>query len=274
MSLLQALILGITQGLTEFIPVSSSAHLVLLPWVLGWRFDPQAAFLFDVLVQLGTLLAVVIYFWADLIDLASAALRGMMARHPFSDPKARLAWLLLLASLPAAALGLALKNLVEQAFSSPMAASAFLVVTAGMLWGGERLGKRLRPMEDLSTWDALWIGLAQALALFPGISRSGSTIAAGLTRGLKRDDAARFAFLMSIPIMIGAGLVALRDLIGAPALGTMTLPLLVGFISAALAGFLAIHWLLGYLRRRPLTAFAIYCAVIGVSGVVAGLIRG
>jgi undecaprenyl-diphosphatase len=273
-SLLQALILGITQGLTEFIPVSSSAHLVLVPWVLGWQFDPQAAFLFDVLVQLGTLLAVVIYFWPDLIDLASAALRGLAARRPFYDPEARLAWLLVLASLPAAGLGLALKNLVERAFSSPAAASAFLIVTAAMLWGGEQLGKRLRELESLNIEDALWIGLAQALALFPGISRSGSTIAAGLTRGLKRDDAARFAFLMSIPIMLGAGLVALRDLVRVPSLAVLTLPLLVGFFVAAVSGFLAIRWLLGYLRRRPLTVFAVYCAVIGICGVVAGMWRG
>ncbi|HEX9674458.1 MAG TPA: undecaprenyl-diphosphate phosphatase, partial [Anaerolineales bacterium] len=260
MTLIQALILGFVQGLTEFIPVSSSAHLVLVPWLLGWTFEPQAAFAFDVLVQLGTLLAVIVVFWRDGVSLLSAAIGALRTRR---WAEGRLAWLLILATLPAAAAGILLEDLVEQAFASPAASAAFLLVTATLLGLSEvlrrRLGERVPPgpeastrdaLEELKPADSLFIGLAQALALFPGISRSGSTIAAGLARGLTRPQAARFSFLMSVPIMLGAGLVAASDLASLPNAQELLPSLAAGFLSAALVGFLAIRWLLRFLARR------------------------
>jgi undecaprenyl-diphosphatase len=274
MSLLQACLLGIVQGITEFLPVSSSAHLVLMPWALGWRIDPQAVFIFDILVQEGTLVAVVLYFWRDLVSLFRRAVVGLVRRQPFEDPQARLAWLLVVASLPAALLGILLKDIVETAFHSPMVVSGFLLGTAAILLVSERLGTRHREMMSLSVRDAAWIGAAQAMALFPGISRSGATIAAGLVRGLRRPDAARFSFLLSVPVMLGAGLVALTDLARAPDALARTPALLAGFAAAAVSGFLAIRWLLSFLARRPLTVFAVYCGVVGFVGLTLGILRG
>jgi undecaprenyl-diphosphatase len=292
-TLIQALVLGIVQGLTEFIPVSSSAHLVLVPWLLGWTFEPQAAFAFNVLVQLGTLVAVIVCFWRDGLSILSAAIGALRTRR---WAEGRLAWLLILATLPAAAAGILLKDLVEQAFASPAASAAFLLVTATLLGLSEVLHRRLgeRPpatlaaalatpeggengardaLEELRVADSLIIGLAQALALLPGISRSGSTIAAGLTRGLTRPQAARFSFLMSVPIMLGAGLVAASDLASLPNARELLPSLAAGFLSAALVGFLAIRWLLRFLARRSLWVFAAYCALAGLAGLTLNMTR-
>ncbi len=274
MTVFQALILGIVQGATEFLPVSSSGHLVLVPWLLGWQLDPQAAFVFDVLVQWGTLLAVIAYFWRELVDLVRAAVLGLIHGHPFESPSARLAWLLVLASLPAAVLGLAFKDIVEATFGQPAMVFGFLLVTSAVLAVSEWLGHRSRSMDSLRWTDALWIGFAQVLALFPGVSRSGSTIAGGMTRNLRRPDAARFAFLMSVPIMIGAGLVALRDLMGLPDVGAQLGNLAIGFLAAAVVGYLAIRWLLRYLSHRPLTVFIVYTALVGLVGLALSIWRG
>lgn len=274
MTVFQALVLGIVQGATEFLPISSSGHLVLVPWLLGWQFDPNASFVFDVLVQWGTLLAVIAYFFKDLVALARAALVGLARRQPFADPEARLAWLIVLASVPAAVLGLALKDIVEAAFGQPRMVFIFLLVTSGLLALGEWIGKRRRTTADMRWTDSLWIGFAQALALFPGVSRSGSTIAGGMTRDLARADSARFAFLMSVPIMIGAGLVALRDLAKAPNVSAQLTSVAIGFVAAAIVGYISIRWLLNYLKTRPLTLFIAYTAAVGVLGLALTLIRG
>ncbi len=271
MSLLQAAVLGIVQGLTEFLPISSSAHLVLVPWALGWRFDPEPAFVFNVLVQLGTLVAVIVYFRADLLSLVRAGIRGLLSGRPLADPESRLAWLIALATIPAALAGVLIKPLVEQAFERPAVVSAALPVTAAFLWIGERVGRRSRRLEGLTALDALWVGVAQALALFPGISRSGSTIAAGLGRNLTRTDAARLSFLMSVPVMIGAGAIASLDLVASPTAFAQLPPLIVGFCVAAVVGYLSIRWLLGYLSRHPLTVFAGYCLVVGLVGLLLSL---
>lgn len=274
MTWFQALILGIVQGLTEFLPVSSSAHLVLVPWALGWRFDADTAFVFNVLVQLGTLVAVIAYFWDDLMHIVRGTLRAAILRKLTDDPYVRLAWLIVLATLPAVVAGVFLKPLVEQAFASPQAVSGFLLVTAGLLFVAERLGKRLKPLEATTSMDAVWIGLAQALALFPGVSRSGSTIAAGLVRGMQRPAAARFSFLMSIPVMIGAGLLAALDLAALPA-GALRVPtLLIGFAAAAVVGYLSIRWMLGFIARHSLGIFSAYCALVGLLGILAAWLRG
>ncbi|MGA9531358.1 MAG: undecaprenyl-diphosphatase UppP [Anaerolineales bacterium] len=274
MTILQAIVLGVVQGATEFLPISSSGHLVLIPWLFGWQLDPTRTFVFDVLVQWGTLLAVIAYFRRELIELTRAALIGLAKRRPFAEPQARLAWLLVLASLPAAALGLAAKSAVEAAFTNPPIVSLFLLATAALLTISERVGQRTRSMESLRWTDALVIGLAQSLALLPGISRSGSTIAGGLVRDMQRPEAARFSFLMSIPIMIGAGLVALLDLTAASNTASQLPALAIGFLSAAVVGYLSIRWLIGYLQNRPLTPFIVYCAALGLLGLLVSVFRG
>jgi len=274
LTLFQALVLGIVQGLTEYLPVSSSAHLVLVPWALGWEFEPGAAFAFDVLVQLGTLVAVIAYFWKDLIHMLRAVLQALIHREAWQDPYVRLAGWIVLGTLPAVIAGVALKDIVEAAFGSPMATSIFLLLTAALLMAAERIGKRLRPIESATWKDAVWIGLAQALALFPGLSRSGATISAGLLRGIDRLGAARFSFLLSIPVMIGAGALAIGDLAALPAAGDYVPAVLVGFVSAAIVGYASIRWMLGFVTRHSLAAFSAYCAIVGLLGVAIGLARG
>jgi undecaprenyl-diphosphatase len=273
MTIIQSIILGIVQGLTEFLPISSSGHLVIIPYLFGWEFNAREAFVFDVLVQVATLVAVFAYFWSDVTGILQATARGLLNRQPLADPQARLGWLLVLASLPAGLIGLALKSSVERAFDSPAAVGVFLLITAGLLLLAERVGRRERSLDILTWKDALWIGFAQALAIFPGISRSGATIAGGMTRDLQRPAAARFSFLMSIPVMLAAGLVAILELLieypNYPSLLPVFLP---GFLAAAVTGYLSIRWLLAYLARRPLYVFSIYCAAIGTIVLILSLI--
>lgn len=260
MSLLQAIILGIIQGLTEFLPVSSSAHLVLAPFFFGWDIPPDQVFAFDVLVQMGTLVAVLAYFRKDLVVIVAAFFKGLVQRRPFGDPQSRMGWYLILATIPAGLLGLLIKDLVESVFHSPLATALFLFVTASLLLVSERLGHKQRQLDSLTWKDALWIGCAQAISIFPGVSRSGSTIAGGLSRNFDRPAAARFSFLMSIPIMLAAGLLTGLDLVEIPNLFSFLPALAAGFLAAVVAGYLSIKWLLAYLAHNSLRAFAIYCA--------------
>ncbi len=274
MSLFQALVLGIVQGLTEYLPVSSSAHLVLVPWALGWEFEPGAAYAFDVLVQMGTLVAVIAFFWGDLVHMLRAILQALVHREAIHDPYVRLAGLMVLGTIPAVIAGVVLKDIVEAAFGSPLATSGSLLVTAALLLAAERIGKRLRSLESATWKDAVWIGLAQALALFPGLSRSGATISAGLLRGFDRPGSARYSFLLSIPVMIGAGVLTFGDLAALPGAAEFIPAVLVGFISAAIVGYASIRWLLGFVTRHSLGVFSAYCAVVGLLGLAIGLIRG
>jgi undecaprenyl-diphosphatase len=264
MTLFQSILLGIVQGLTEFLPVSSSGHLVVVPHLLGWQIPAQDAFVFDVLVQVATLLAVIAYFWNDLVAILRAFLIGLWHREPFKDPMARLGWLIILATIPAGAIGFLLKNDVENAFNNPTATGFFLLGTAILLLAAERIGKRTVSLEKITWKDAIWIGFFQAMAIFPGVSRSGATITGGMTRDMERAPAARLSFLMSLPIMLAAGLLASLDLIKTPDLGSILPIFIPGFIVAALTGYLAIRWLLGYLTRHPLYVFSIYCAALGL----------
>jgi len=268
MTLFQAFVLGIVQGLTEFVPISSTGHLVLVPALLGWSFESQQAFIFDVLVQWGTLVAVVLYFRRELRTLFRGLVDGMRQGQVFTEPRARLAWLILLSSVPAGIAGLFLKSLVEDAINSPLAVSVFLIINALILWVSDRIGKFSRRLQDLKWDDSIWIGVAQILALFPGISRSGATISGGLLRDVERRDAARFSFLMSLPVMFGAGVIALFDLKDAVDATAQIAPLLLGFFAAVVVGYIAIRWLLGFLVRRSLTIFAVYCFIIGSLGVL------
>lgn len=263
MTIFQAILLGIVQGLTEFLPVSSSGHLVLAPYFFGWEIPAEQAFVFDVLVQLGTLTAVIWYFWEDLWRIARAVVVALARRQPLADPHARLGWLLVASALPAGFGGLLLRQAVEAAFDSVAATAFFLLVTGGLLALAERLGKRRRSFETITWVDAVVMGCFQLLAVFPGVSRSGSTMAGGMIRDLERTAAARFSFLMSVPIMLAAGLLSAADLWAMPG-GVAFLPEVIGgFVTSAIVGYLSIRWLLGYLARRPLLVFIVYVVVVG-----------
>lgn len=264
MTVIQAIILGIVQGITEFLPVSSSGHLVLTPFLLGWNIPADQAFVFDVLVQVATLVAVFTYFWRDLVAIVWATLRGILEKRPFSTIEARMGWYLVLATIPAATVGVIIRAAIENAFDSPSAAAIFLLVTAVLLLIAERVGRSNRTMESLTWRDALMMGLFQILALFPGISRSGATITGGMIQNLERPAAARFSFLMSVPVMLAAGLLATFDLFKIPHLASLLGSFIPGFIASAIVGYLAIGWLLSFLNRHPLNVFAIYCAVVGL----------
>ncbi len=264
MSLLQAIILGIIQGITEFLPISSSGHLVIAPYLFGWNIPSEDAFIFDVLVQVATLLAVFAYFRNELWQIAKGFIVSLWKRQPFSSPQARLGWYLILASIPAGLIGISFKGLIEKFFSNPLAVAFFLLVTSGLLILGEMVGSRSRSIDQLNWKDAVVMGLFQSLALFPGVSRSGSTITGGMVRNLQRSDAARFSFLMSIPIMLAAGAVALSDLVDTPDVVSRLPSYLWGFLSAAVVGYLAIRWLLRYLTNHPLYIFAFYTASLAV----------
>ncbi len=260
MTLWQAILLGILQGATEFLPVSSSGHLVIVPHVLNW---PDPGLTLNVILHLGTLVAILVYFWSDLWRLALAALKSLRTRQ-LDDPDARLAWAIVVATIPGALLGVLLEDFFEQLFGIPTWAAAFLLVTAALLLVSEYFAKRELPITAVSWWHALWIGLAQALAIVPGLSRSGSTIAAGLLLGYRREDATRFSFLLSVPIVLGGGLYQVYKLLRA-GVGVAQLQIFgVGFIAAAITGYLAIAGLLMLVRRRSLWPFALYCATFGV----------
>ena len=257
--ILQAIIIGIVQGLTEFLPVSSSAHLIVLPRVLGWDDALINSSEFVVMLHMGTLAALLLYFWRDVLVLLAASWAMLRERSMGDDPDRKLALVLLLSVIPAAIFGLAFESVIEDVFYDAVIAIPFiLAVGAGILWLAERYGTREHELSQAGFGDAAVIGLAQALALIPGISRSGITIAAGLFRGLKRDAAARFAFLMGIPIIAGAGLWKTRAIVSGGA-GDIDLAVLAaGVAAAAISGWLAIGFLLRYLRHHSTGIFIAY----------------
>lgn len=270
MTLFQALILGIVQGATEYIPVSSSAHLVLVPWLLGW---PDASFTFEVLVQLGTLVGVFIYFWEDIWNIVKAVLQGLVQKQPLGTPDARLGWLIVIATIPAVVMGLLFKDIFEAAYSAPVFAGGLLILTAALLVIAERFGSRKKDMEQLGWLDAVIIGFWQVAAMFPGISRSGATISGAVLRGFDRYTAARFSFLMSIPVLLGAGAVALVDLLGTGEMAQELPAITVGFIAAAISGYICIRWLLHYLQRHSLYLFAGYCVAVSALTILVAFAR-
>jgi len=267
MNIFQAVLLGILQGLTEFIPVSSTAHLLIGQKLLGIPAN-EAMFSFLILVQLGTILALIVYFWKDLLKLVKA-----FFAKPLSTQENKLGWFIILATLPALVIGYLLKSAVEALFKTPYLEAAIrLLITVVVLLLAEWLGKRNRSLKKMTWLDAVFIGFAQVIAIFPGASRSGTTIGAGMMRNLDRPSAARFAFLMSVPVMLAAGGYQSLDLLKMSGLSSF-LPLLgAGFISAAIVGWLAVRWLLGYLNKHSLYFFAVYCAVIGAVCLILALI--
>ena len=242
----QAVTLGVLQGLGEFLPISSSAHLILAPWFLGW---PDPGLTFDVALHVGTLLAVVLYFWRDWVRLLVAAPRPRSA-------DGRTFWMLILGSIPGAVAGVLLDDMAERAFRAPLLIAVTLSLMGLALLAADRWGARDRGEADIRPLDALWIGVAQALAIVPGVSRSGITIAVARWRGIERAAAARFSFLLGTPIIAGAALFKLRHLVDMP--GGVTGPFLAGIAAAALVGALCIAFLLRYLQRAGLTVFVVY----------------
>lgn len=279
MSVLHAIVLGIVQGLTEFLPISSSGHLVLVPWLFGWE-EPGLSF--DAALHLGTLAAVFAYFWRELLGMVVAvptALRrpDALFRKPaaVTSPRerdARLVWLLIIGSIPGGVAGLLLQDRIDSFFHDDahldravLLIAIVLAAVGLLLLVADRRGKQLRSMGDLGPADAAAIGIAQMFALFPGVSRSGITLTTGLLRDIRRADAARFSFLLGTPLVTLAGLKGLYDLVSGGTGGIGTAPLVFGILASALSGFAAIAVLLRFLQRSSATVFVIYRVVAGLA---------
>jgi undecaprenyl-diphosphatase len=271
MEISAAAILGIVQGLTEFLPISSSAHLILLPWLLGWK--PEGI-VFDVSLHVGTALAVLAYFWSDWIRMAREVFRGLVEGRPLGTPDRRLAWFLAVGTLPAMIAGFAFEEIVEEKLRSPLITVATLVLFGAALYYAESRSRQNRPLDKFTWTDSVCIGLSQAIALIPGVSRSGVTITAGLLRNCERTSAARFSFLLSTPVIVGAGILECLRMVGdaVPSSSSSIYPmppvagdwpvLVVGTIFASLTGFLCIRYFLRYLERRSFLPFVIYRFVL------------
>ena len=254
MSFLEAIILGLIQGITEFLPISSTAHLRVVPALLGWQ-DPGAAI--SAVIQLGTLLAVLVYFRNDILRLAKAFFSGLVSRKPFGTTDSRLAWWVGLGTIPVVIAGLALKHSIETSFRSLYVIAASLFLLGLLLLLAEKLSSFRRRMEEMKWWESLIIGVAQALALIPGSSRSGTTITASLFLGYTREAAARFSFLLSIPAVTASGLYELYELRQELA-GSMGFTMIVATFVAAVSGYIAIEFLLRYLRTNSTYVFIWY----------------
>jgi undecaprenyl-diphosphatase len=256
LELIQAIILGVVQGLTEFLPVSSSGHLLLSQYFLGMNQE-RFGLAFDAAIHTGTVLAVVTYFWRDLLRMARAFLVSLPDPN-FEDRNQRMAYLILVATIPAGIVGFFFSSFFEQEVRSPWLVAFNLVLVGVLFIVGESVGLRNRNSDKLRFGEALGIGLAQTAALFPGVSRSGATITLGLFLGLRRDEAARFSFLMSVPITTAAALLSLTDLFGKGVDAHGALLFLAGSVSSGVVGYLAIRFLLGYLADHSLRVFAYY----------------
>jgi undecaprenyl-diphosphatase len=269
MSILQAILLGLLQGLTEFIPVSSSGHLVLVPWLLGWAAPGVA---YDTVVHLGTLVAVVLYLRREIIALVRGGW-GSLRTLKLETVEARLFWLLIVSAIPGGLMGYLWADFFERLFGSPRVVSLLLMVTGLLLFAGERLGRRSMTLEKMGLGQALVMGLAQGCAIAPGLSRSGATISAGLLCGLKREEAARFSFLMSIPIIAGAAAAQLLKVSSAGLGAPQALHLGLGFVAALASGYMAVRFLLKHLQTHSLGAFSYYCWGIGLVGLALSFVR-
>jgi undecaprenyl-diphosphatase len=259
-SYFQAIVLGAVQGLAEFLPISSSAHLILVPWLLKWQ-DPGLAF--DVALHLGTLLALLIYYRDEWIAMARSVAGGQSAER-------RLLQLLIVASVPGAIIGLAFEKQAETTFRSPLLIAIAMAVLAVLLWLFDKLSPQKRTIGEMTYWDALVIGFSQALAIIPGVSRSGATITMARAVGVERGDSANFSFLMATPIIAGAGLVEARKLIHEGLDWSVGL----GFISAAVFGLVAIAFLIRYVRTRDYVVFAVYRLLVAALVIAVFFARG
>jgi undecaprenyl-diphosphatase len=259
MNIFQAIVFGAVQGLTEFLPVSSTAHLILLPWFLGWP-DPGLAF--DVALHAGTLVALLVYFREDWIALVGAGLGVFRGRT--KSPDARMAMLIVAATLPGAIAGVLFEHQVEDALRSPALIAGTLIALALVLVAAEMTGRRKKSVEEISWTDAMLVGAAQALAIVPGVSRSGSTITAGLFRNMQRDAAARFSFYLSAPIIAGAAAKKGLDIIKAGLGADQIAPLVAGIVASAVIGYIAIAFLMRYLQAHNTFLFVAYRIALGI----------
>jgi undecaprenyl-diphosphatase len=253
-----AAILGFVQGVTEFLPISSSGHLAILPWAFSWSSPVLSSLPFAVALHVGTLFAVLLVFWRDVLALAGAFIASIRERDLKADPNRRLAWLLVLATLPGVGAGLLLENAAATTLRSPWIIAATLAGVGAILWVVDSRHAGNRACDSLGWRDALLIGIAQALAIVPGVSRSGSTITMGMLLGLSRVQAARFSFLLMAPIIFGAGVWEARHLDSAALGGNGGAIFGVGFLSALIVGYLCIRVFLRYLQRGRLWPLALY----------------
>lgn len=266
MTILQAIVLGVVQGLSEFLPISSSAHLTLTPWLFGWR-DPGLAF--DVALHLGTLIALVWFFWQEWVTLAVAFFAILRRRRIETESERRIVWVII-ATIPGGIAGLLLQKYAESVFRSPTLIGVMLIIMGIVLWVADRLAKSDRGLESMRWTDAVGIGLAQMFAIVPGVSRSGSTITAGRGFGFSREAAAVFSFLMSLPIISAAVVFEGRHAIAEG----ITAPVVVGVLASAISGWLAISVLLKYVARHSYGIFAAYRLLLGAAVLAIAAVRG
>jgi len=286
MVFIEAIILGIVQGLTEYIPISSSAHLIIVPWLFNWTDATLTSLSFDVALHMGTLIAVLGFFAADWARLIGAWFASIKERKIAGNDDRRLAWLILLGCIPGGIAGVLGESKIDELFHQPnvpiktnaiLVLAVIIILLAFALFIVERVAKHTRDMNSLTWKDVAIIGLAQALAIFPGVSRSGSTISAGMAVGLKREDAARFSFLLGAPIIAGAGLKSAWDLVqqsqaGAVA-GNQWVLFILGFVAAAVSGYFCIKYLLRFLQSHSTDVFVYYRWVLAALIVVVALVR-
>jgi undecaprenyl-diphosphatase len=260
MTIFQAIIYGVVQGLTEFLPISSTAHLILLPWAAGW---PDPGLSFDVALHLGTLIALFLYFWADWMALVTSALGILRGRT--QAPDARMALMIVGATVPGAIAGALFEHKVEDALRAPQVIALMLIALALILAVAEITGHRKKSLNEISWSDAMTVGVAQALAIVPGVSRSGVTITAGLFRSMKRDTAARFSFYLSTPLIAGAVAKKTLDMVKAGATVEQLIPFIVGIAVSGIVGYLAIAFMLQFLQTRTTYLFIYYRIALGIA---------
>ena len=261
MTIFQAILLGLVQGLGEFLPISSSAHLILVPWLFKWM-DPGLTF--DVALHVGTLIAVVIYFWKDWLQLIIKGLTDARSKE------GRLFWYLVLASVPGALVGFLLESKAETVFRAPLLIAGMLIVMGILLWWADRRSSKNIDVSDISLGTSVLIGVSQAMAIIPGVSRSGITMATGMMLGLDRRSAAKFSFLLSTPIIFGAALVKLPHLISNPT--QITMNFIVGMLVSCISGIASIGFLLKYVQTKDFLPFVWYRFLLGAFVIVVFLV--
>jgi len=258
----QAVVMGIVQGLGEFLPISSSAHLALVPWLFRWH-DPGLTF--DIALHLGTLVAVIAYFWRDWVNLIKGGLRGA------GTTEGRLFWYLVIATIPGALIGFLLEDKAETVFRNPILIAGMLILLGVILFWADRRSKKLTDVNSITLGQSLLIGVSQALAIIPGVSRSGITMTTGLLFGLTREGAARFSFLLSAPVIFGAGLIKIPDIAANP--GMINAPFLVGILVSAVSGAASIGFLLRYVQTKNYLPFVWYRFLLGATVLLVALLR-
>jgi undecaprenyl-diphosphatase len=261
--------MGLVQGLGEFLPISSTAHLILVPWLLGWDGNLFKSLAFDVALHMGTLVAVLIFFWRDWLRLIMAAWNALLTGRATAE--SRLFWCLAAAVVPGGIFGLLLEGAADTYLRNELLIAIMLILMGIVLYWADRLGKRRLKLEKITLGSSLLIGISQVLAIIPGVSRSGVTMTAGLAAGLTREAAARFSFLLSAPIILGAGLVEVPHLLGTP--GVVNLTFGISVIMSFLSGMASIGFLLRYLQRKSFLPFVWYRLLLGVVVIILVLVR-